>query len=350
MSADRRVALWLLAGALLLAPRPAASHEIDSATLSLKEVETGRFLVSWHAASRTLQDDLGAAVVFPPACRLAAGTLACGAAGLTGAIGFPWIEGTMTRVVVDVQWRDGTRLLRMATPAAPSVNVYAATATGWRALAPIAADYVALGVEHILTGFDHLLFVVALTLLVRRKRQLLATITAFTVAHSISLALTVLGVVHVPPPPVEASIALSIVLVCAECLRVDEARLGRAQSSREGSGTLSGFPTRRLPGDSLTRRAPWAVAFAFGLLHGLGFASALLELGVPEQHVPTALLCFNVGVELGQLGIIAAVLGARWFAARLRLARPWMRPALVYAMGSLAAYWTIDRLGPVFGL
>src|SRR5262249_25687180 len=163
------------------------------------------FLVAWHAASRTLQDDLGAAVVFPPACRLAAGTLACGRAGLTGAIAFPWIEGTMTRVVVDVQWRDGTRLLRMATPAAPGVNVYGATAPGWRALAPIAADYVALGVEHILTGFDHLLFVVALTLLVRRKRQLLATITAFTVAHSISLALTVLGLVHVPPPPVEAS-------------------------------------------------------------------------------------------------------------------------------------------------
>ena len=240
-----------------------------------------------------------------------------------GEIAFPWLEGTLTRVVVDVEWRNGTRLLRVASPGSPSVRVYGIPATGLRALAPIVADYISLGVEHILTGFDHLLFVVALTLLVRRGRQLLATITAFTLAHSVSLALTVLGVVRVPSPPVEASIALSIVLVCGECLR---------------------------PADSLTRRAPWAVAFAFGLLHGLGFASALLELGVPEQHVPTALLCFNVGVELGQLAIIAVVVGLRWSGRRLHLARDWMRPGLIYAMGSLAAFWSIDRVRAVFGL
>src|SRR5204863_3481547 len=123
------------------------------------------------------------------------------------------------------------------------------------------ADYVRLGVEHILTGYDHLLFVVALTLLVRKRRPLVATITAFTVAHSITLASTVLGLVSVPSAPVEATIALSIVLVCAECLR---------------------------PGDSLTRRAPWLVAFSFGLLHGMGFASALAEIGLPEKHIPAA--------------------------------------------------------------
>jgi hydrogenase/urease accessory protein HupE len=319
----RRLAVSLLGAAVLLVAGGAQSHEIDSALLSLTELDGGRFHVTWHAASRTLQDDLGAAVVFPDACHLSGEVLDCGARGLVGAISFPWIEGTMTRVVVDVQWRDGSRFLRIATPTAPSLKVYGAAASGWRALAPIAADYTGLGVEHILTGFDHLLFVVALTLLVGRKKQLLATITAFTVAHSVSLALTVLGVVRVPSPPVEASIALSIVLVCAECLR---------------------------PGDSLTRRAPWAVAFAFGLLHGLGFASALLELGVPEQHVPTALFCFNVGVELGQLGIIAVVLAGRALVTRLRVARPWMRPGLIYAMGSLAAYWTLDRLGAVLGL
>src|SRR6185369_11116865 len=146
---------------------------------------------------------------------------------------------------------------------------------------------------------------------------------AFTLAHSVSLALTVLGFVRVPSPPVEASIALSIVLVCAECLR---------------------------PDDSLTRRAPWAVAFAFGLLHGLGFASALLELGVPGQHVPAALLCFNLGVELGQLGIIAVVLAVRLLMTRLRVQRAWMRDALVYAMGGMAAFWTLDRIGAVLGL
>jgi hydrogenase/urease accessory protein HupE len=197
--------------------------------------------------------------------------------------------------------------------------------SGWRALQPVVVDYTELGIEHILTGFDHLLFVVALVFLVRGRGQLLATITAFTVAHSLSLAATVLGLVHVPSPPVEASIALSIVLVCAECLRGDH-----------------------LEHASLTRRAPWAVAFAFGLLHGLGFASALLELGVPEQHLPAALFCFNVGVELGQLAVVAVVIGLRRLATRLRINRDWMRSVLVYAMGSLAAYWSIDRIGAVF--
>ena len=132
---------------------------------------------------------------------------------------FPWLPGSMTRVMVDVQWRDGTRLLRVASPGAPEVRVYGGAVSRWRALRAVAADYTQLGVEHILTGFDHLLFVVALVLLVRGARQLLATITAFTLAHSVSLAATVLGLVRVPPPPVEACIALSIVLVCAECLR-----------------------------------------------------------------------------------------------------------------------------------
>ena len=322
-TATRRTSAGLLGCLLLLGAGAARAHELDSAFLSLTEVAAGRFSIYWHASSRTLQEDLGAAVSFPAPCRLQRDQLACGDAGLVGAIAFPWIEGTQTRVVVDVQWRSGDRLLRVATPGAPEVRVYGVPATGWRALPPIAADYTRLGVEHILTGFDHLLFVVALTLLVRRRAQLLATITAFTVAHSISLAVTVLGLVHVPPPPVEASIALSIVLVCAECLR---------------------------PGASLARRAPWAVAFAFGLLHGLGFASALLELGVPERHVPAALLFFNVGVELGQLAVIAAALSLQALGARLRVERPWLRRGLIYAMGGLAAYWSIDRIGAVLGL
>jgi hydrogenase/urease accessory protein HupE len=318
----RATTAQLLAGALFLAAGVAWGHELDSASLSLTEVDSGRFLVRWHASSRTLQDDLAAAVVFPQPCRLSGAELACGTSGLVGAIGFPWIEGTSTRVVVDVEWRDGTRLLRVVTASAPTVRVYGVPAAGWRALAPVAADYTRLGVEHILTGIDHLFFVVALALLVGRGARLLATVTAFTVAHSVSLALTVLGLVHVPAPPVEASIALSIVLVCAESLS---------------------------PGDSLTRRAPWAVAFAFGLLHGLGFASALLELGVPEQHVPAALLCFNLGVEVGQIAIIAAVVAVRHLMTRLRIERDGPRRALIYAMGSIAAFWSIDRAGAIFG-
>jgi hydrogenase/urease accessory protein HupE len=317
--------LFILALGLVLgtAPRLARSHQLDSASLSLKEVGGGSFLVRWQASSRTLQDDLGTAVIFPQPCRLQGERLDCGPAGLVGTIAFPWIEGTTTRVMVDVEWRNGTRLLRVVGPGSPGLKVYGVPASGWRALAPIVADYTKLGVEHILTGFDHLLFVVALTPLVRRGRQLLATITAFTVAHSVSLALTVLGIVHLPSPPVEASIALSIVLVCGECLR---------------------------PADSLTRRAPWAVAFAFGLLHGLGFASALLDLGVPEQHVPAALLCFNLGVELGQLAIVAAVIGLGRLLTGLRVDRDWMRRGLIYAMGGLAACWSLARLGAVFGL
>jgi hydrogenase/urease accessory protein HupE len=321
--ASARLFALVVGAALALVSGGARSHELDSASLSLNEIDAGSFAVRWHASSRTLNEDLGAAAIFPRACRLEGPRLVCGPAGLVGEIAFPWLEGTLTRVVVDVEWRNGTRLLRVASPGSPSVRVYGVPATGLSALAPIVVDYTSLGIEHILTGFDHLLFVVALTLLVRRGRQLLATITAFTLAHSVSLALTVLGFVHVPSPPVEASIALSIVLVCGECLR---------------------------PADSLTRRAPWAVAFAFGLLHGLGFASALLDLGVPEQHVPTALLCFNLGVELGQLAIIGVVLGLRWAVRRLHLARDWMRPGLIYAMGGLAGFWSIDRVRAVFGL
>ena len=321
----RAASALMLAFALFLASGAAGGHELDSASLSLMEVATGRFLVRWHASSPTLQADLGTAAVFPEPCRRQGAYLECGTSGLIGSIAFPWLEGTLTRVMVDVEWQSGARLSRVVTASSPSVRVYGLRASGLRALQPVIVDYTRLGIEHILTGFDHLLFVVALALLVRRGAPLVTTITAFTLAHSLSLAVTVLGLVHVPSPPVEASIALSIVLVCAECLR---------------------------PADSLARRAPWAVAFAFGLLHGLGFASALLELGVPEQHVPAALVCFNVGVELGQLGIIAVVVGLRLLVARLRVQRDcdWMRRGLIYAMGSTAAYWVLDRIGAVFGV
>jgi hydrogenase/urease accessory protein HupE len=324
----------LLAGALMLAARGAHGHELESAVLTVTEVDGGRFLVGWRASSQTLQQSLATAVVFPAHCRLTSGALDCGSTGLVGTIAFPWLEGTTTRVVVDVDWRSGQRLLRVLTASTPRLKVYGVPASGLRALAPIVADYTRLGVEHILSGFDHLLFVVALTLLVRRGRMLLATITAFTLAHSVSLAVTVLGLVHVPAAPVEASIALSVVLVCAECLRTRNPRTGSEPPA--------------IQEDSLTQRAPWAVAFAFGLLHGLGFASALLELGLPEQHLPAALFAFNLGVELGQLGVIAAVIGLRALVARLRVARPWMRSGLVHAMGGVAAYWSLDRIVAIF--
>jgi len=306
----------------LVGTRPASAHPVDAATLTLTEVTPGRFDLQFQVGSPALRRDIATPAVFPAPCHIDGGVLDCRPSGLAGTLEFPWLEGTMTRLMVDVEWLNGARLLRIVTASARSLTIYGSTGAG--SLRPVIADYVRLGVEHILTGYDHLLFVVALTLLVRKRRALLATITAFTLAHSLSLASTVLGLVSIPAAPVEATIALSIVLVCAECVR------------------------REQP-DSLTRRAPWVVAFAFGLLHGLGFASALMEVGLPERHLPTALLCFNVGVELGQLAVIGVVLAIRALASRLRFGRPWMARGFVYLMGAVAAFWSLDRVAAVFG-
>jgi hydrogenase/urease accessory protein HupE len=312
----------LLALTLLLIALPARAHQIDAASLSLREVSAGVFQVKWQASSASLQQDISRPALFPDHCKLDGEYLDCGTNGLQGRIQFPWLEGTLTHVLVDIEWQAQPRMIRTVTASAPSLRVDSASSRGLAMFWAMAVDYVGLGIEHILTGFDHLLFVVALTLLVRQTRALIVTITAFTLAHSLSLAATVLGVVTLPSPPVEASIALSIVLVCAECLR---------------------------PVNSLARRAPWVVAFAFGLLHGLGFASALLEIGLPQRHVPVALLFFNVGVELGQLGVIAVVTGVGLVITRLGLQRRWLRSSVIYAMGTLAACWSLQRVAAIFG-
>jgi hydrogenase/urease accessory protein HupE len=317
---SRAWAVLLLALAALLVALPSRAHAIDSVTLSLVETAPGSFWVKWQANSPSLGEVLGRSVTFPAPCQLVGSQLDCGSSGLAGAIEFPGLEGTLAHVMVEIEWLDHTRQLRSLTASEPRLVVYRGAGLGF--LWPVAKDYTALGVEHILTGFDHLLFVVALTLLVRGKKPLIVTITAFTAAHSASLAATVLGLVQVASPPVEATIALSIVLVCAEALR---------------------------PADTLTQRAPWLVAFAFGLLHGLGFASALMQVGLPSAHVPLALLFFNVGVELGQLGVIAAALAAAAVVTRVGLRQTWLRSGLLYGMGSLAAAWSIERAVVVFG-
>jgi len=184
---------------------------------------------------------------------------------------------------------------------------------------PVWRSYIALGVEHILAGWDHLLFVIALVLLVARWRAVAWAVTAFTAAHSITLAGTTLGLVGLPGRAVEAVIALSILLLAVEIARRREA--------------------------SLTFRYPWAVAFGFGLIHGFGFAGALREIGLPEGEVWQALLAFNIGVEAGQLLVVAGVLALRWLV--MRLAPQADAPALnlaSYAIGITGAYWLIDRL------
>lgn len=185
-------------------------------------------------------------------------------------------------------------------------------------------EYLVLGVEHLLTGLDHLLFVLALVFLVRRGRPLVTTITAFTLGHSLTLSLAVLGIVALPVAPIEAAITGSIVVLAAE---LAAARKGRA-------GALS--------------RRPWIAALAFGLLHGFGFAGALAAIGVPAGEIPLALLAFNVGIELGQLAVVALVLAALAIARRTALGVPhWLRLAPAYGIGSVAALWFFERLEPL---
>jgi hydrogenase/urease accessory protein HupE len=190
----------------------------------------------------------------------------------------------------------------------------------------VAGSYTFLGVQHILLGIDHLLFVFGLLLIVQDVRTLVKTITAFTIAHSITLALAVLGLVHVPSRPVDAAIALSIVFLGAEILR-----------ARRGRG-------------GVTVRYPWLVAFAFGLLHGLGFAGALTTLGLPAADIPLALLFFNVGVEIGQLVFVLFFVVMAWAFRTLQVLWPaWSEPVPAYVIGSVASYWFLGRLFVLVG-
>ena len=222
------------------------------------------------------------------------------------------LEATMVDVLVRVALMDGRVVSRMLRPDAPSF-VFRAKDSG-----PARSGYFFLGVEHILFGIDHLLFVLALVLIVRGVGLLVKTITAFTIAHSITLALATLGVVNMPTAPVEATIALSIVFVASGILRLQRGQRG------------------------LTERAPWLVAGVFGLLHGFGFAGALSEVGLPPNDIPLALLFFNLGVEAGQLAFVAVSLGVIAGIRNIRLPE-WSRILPPYAIGSVAMFWVIQR-------
>lgn len=317
----RRLRVVLLVLVSLFGTR-ARAHSFDSSTLTLTEVAEGKFTIQWQTTARTLKG-LREPAHFPKRCHQTGAVLDCGPLGLVGTIEFPWLQGGESRVTVLIDWINGSRLLRVVDGRLPNLTVYGIPASaGLRFLEPIALDYTRLGIEHILTGFDHLMFVLAITFLVRSRKALVLAISAFTVAHSVTLAATVLGWLRLPSAAVETTIALSIVLACAECLR---------------------------PSDSLAHRAPWLVTFAFGLLHGMGFASALLETGLPEKHVPSALLFFNVGVELGQLAAIAVFLGVGKLVTLIDQRPAWSTRAFVYAMGVTAAYWSLERGVAMFG-
>jgi hydrogenase/urease accessory protein HupE len=234
-------------------------------------------------------------------------------------IEFPGLQGTITDVLVRVQATNGDTTTTLVRPSQPWVAI-PASPDGPLA---IAGAFVGHGIEHILGGYDHLLFVFALLVIVRSTRALVWSITAFTLAHSITLALATLGVVHVPGPPVEAAIALSILLLASEIVRM-----------RRGES-------------SVTARWPWVIACCFGLLHGFGFAGALSDIGLPRGDIPLALFAFNVGVELGQLAFIGAVLGTLSIARQLGIphfVERHLARGAPYAIGALAGFWFVGRV------
>jgi hydrogenase/urease accessory protein HupE len=226
------------------------------------------------------------------------------------------LENTVTDALLRVQFVDGRSFVQRLTPAAPQAKIPAEESRSG-----VATAYLWLGVEHILLGYDHLLFVLGLVLLTASTRQLVIAITAFTAAHSITLAAATLGFVEVPPEPIEAAIALSIAFVALEIIHARHGRTG------------------------IAARLPWLVAFAFGLLHGFGFAGALSEIGLPEGHVPLALLFFNLGVEAGQLLFVAAIMAVAALVRRLWRPLPGWAPTVPpYLIGSVAMFWVIQRV------
>jgi hydrogenase/urease accessory protein HupE len=326
-----------------LATQPARSDDLRPGYLELRQTSSGTYNLLFKIPARG--DDLRLAIYI----NLPEGTQDVGAprasfsdgayierrtirrdGGLIGrAVTIEGLSATSTDVLVRVESLAGAIQTERLSSTKTSFVVQATPDAG-----EVAATYLRLGIEHILFGFDHLLFVLALVILVREWRRVVATVTAFTIAHSITLAAATLGFVNVSGPPVEATIALSIMLVAVEILN---ARRGKP---------------------SLTARLPWLVAFSFGLLHGFGFAGALAEVGLPQHAIPVALLFFNFGVEIGQLLFVSAVLTMIWLlhqaasklaeAACVTRALDRVDVAIAYGIGGVAAYWLIERTTAFF--
>ena len=325
-----RRTVWLLL-VLLFMGQAAMAHESRPAYLEINETAAGRYSVLWRTPVLS-------GMRLPIALRFAEGVrtliepveselndslierriIDTGPAGLIGQrIEFVGLQASITDVLVRVSRLDGSLTTTLVHPAQPWIEI-AATPGAFS----VAGTFLAHGIQHILGGFDHLLFVFGL-LLVSNGWMLVKTITAFTLAHSITLALAVLGAVRLPGPPVEATIALSILLLAVEIARKNRGEI------------------------SFTLQWPWVVAFCFGLLHGFGFAGALAEIGLPQRDLPLALFTFNVGVEIGQLMFVAAVLSLRALLLRFRRARPtllYARPVASYGLGTLAAFWFFESV------
>jgi len=316
MRGARLASLGLVAAALLA--RPAGAHEMTMAEMEVRETAPGEFLWQWSAANdkRPMGDDL--VPRWPESCETGQNALHCGSGGLKGTLTMDGVGKRYSAAIVKIFWLDGQTSVYTLTSGQPTAQLFGSAADR-RGRGEIARAYIVLGVEHILSGIDHLLFVIGLLFLVGFRRRLVGTITAFTLAHSLTLACSVFGWITLRPPPVEAAIAMSIVLVASEALRKEE---------------------------TLARRLPALVSFLFGLVHGLGFAGALKDVGLPQNHLPFALLSFNVGVEIGQLMVVLAA----FLLVRAPLPQRWFigarRPAL-YAVGIVAAYWSWSRISAI---
>ena len=325
-----RAAAALLAALAFAAP--AAAHPLAPSLFDLRERESGVLDVMWkmsllQPSGSDLRPEL------PPHCEPLSAPSAqrdansvtlrwsedCGARGIVGErLRVVGLDRSRTDALIRVELRDGRRLQAVLSGGDASFVV-----SERQRPARVVIDYANLGFEHILSGLDHLLFVLGLVLLVQSRRTLLYTVTAFTLGHSVTLSLAVLGFVDFPPRLIELAIALSILVLAAEL-------------------------ARPVDGDVLRRR-PWLLAFTFGLLHGLGFAGALAEVGLPPEEIPLSLLSFNIGIELGQLAFIALVLLARaLLRPRSERGPAWLGAVPTYAIGSLAAFWCIERAVALF--
>lgn len=330
------ILFFLLLCSGVTGPAGALAHESQPATLELQQIAADRYRITWrvpiyygrpHPARVVLPDDWRD-VVEPtvqnlPDSRVYLRIVSTGGDSPgDGVIHFPGLEKTITDVFIREHRLDGTTLAGVAGPGKPSYRP-----RGERAWHRTAVEYTGLGFHHILQGSDHLLFILGLLTMVGGGRLLLATITSFTAAHSLTLALATLGYVRIPLAPLNAAIALSILFLGAEIVRY-----------RRGE-------------TSLTIRYPWLAAFFFGLLHGFGFASGLTTTGMPKAEIIPALLFFNVGVELGQLVFVAAALALRRSFRILEVRWPPPVEALPgYAVGGLGAYWTIQRTMMLLGV
>ena len=331
-SASLFLTLWLNLAVIAL---PVRAHEVRPAYLEITEVAGHRYDVLWKqpamgemAVRLVPQISTGWLDMAPSSVETGPGFVIKRWQGLQGAtaglegqtLTIEGLERTITDVLVNIRFADGQQVQQILKPQSPSLILHSHHSGSLAVSA-----YLQLGIEHILTGFDHLLFVLGLLLLVEGRWRLVTTITAFTVAHSITLAATALGLAQVRPAVVESLVALSIVFLATELVHAWRGRRG------------------------LTVRYPWIIAFTFGLLHGFAFAGALADIGLPHGDIPLSLFLFNVGVEIGQLIFVAAALAAIWLLHRLpwRLPR-WTRWLPPYAIGSCSTFWFIERMAAVF--